>query len=111
MDQLVICDAGFPIPEGTNRIDLALKLGYPSFFEVLDVVLEELEVEKIIIAEEVENISPKCYREILNRFPNTPIETIRHEEFKKQSTRAKGIIRTGECVPYSNIILVSGVVF
>lgn len=111
MDQLVICDAGFPIPEETNRIDLALKLGYPSFFEVLDVVLEELEVEKIIIADEVENISPKCYREILNRFPNTPIETIRHEEFKKQSTQAKGIIRTGECVPYSNIILVSGVVF
>lgn len=110
-DQLVICDAGFPIPEETKRIDLALKLGSPSFFEVIDAILEELEVEKVIVADEIENISPECYQKILKRFPNTPVVTIPHEDFKKQSNQAKGIVRTGECVPYSNIILVSGVIF
>ena len=37
------------------------------------------------------------------------VEMIPHTEFKKRSKRVKGIIRTGEFTPYSNIILISGV--
>ena len=34
-DTLAIGDCGLPIPEDTERIDLALKPGVPSFMEVL----------------------------------------------------------------------------
>jgi D-ribose pyranase len=39
------------------------------------------------------------------------LELVSHEEFKKLTSAAKAIIRTGECTPYTNIILQSGVNF
>lgn len=110
-DQLVICDAGFPIPSQSKRIDLALKPGLLPFLEVLDTVLQELEVEKIIIAEEMKQESPNQLEKMIKRFPNLPAEFVPHVEFKEKSKQAKGIVRTGECIPYSNIILVAGVTY
>ena len=34
-DTIAVGDCGLPIPDETERIDLALKLGVPSFMEVL----------------------------------------------------------------------------
>lgn len=64
MDTVVIADAGLPIPDETQRIDLALTGGVPGFLETLLVVLEELQVEKAIIAEEMINTSPEMYKQI-----------------------------------------------
>jgi D-ribose pyranase len=36
---------------------------------------------------------------------------VTHDEFKQLSKGARAIVRTGECSPYANIILVAGVVF
>ena len=36
---------------------------------------------------------------------------IGHEEFKNMTKESKAVVRTGECTPYANIILKSGVVF
>jgi D-ribose pyranase len=36
---------------------------------------------------------------------------LNHEALKTLSQRAKAIVRTGECEPYSNIALIAGVVF
>jgi D-ribose pyranase len=111
-DTIVVTDAGLPIPENvTHRIDLALKEGIPGFLETLDTVLSELEVEKIILAEEVQTISPKMNEEIVKRFPNIPIEYVPHVEFKQQTKQARGLIRSGEFTPYANVILVAGVVY
>jgi D-ribose pyranase len=110
-DQIVICDAGYPIPIDAFRIDLAVKLNLPHFFDVLDTVLEELIVEKVIIAEEAEVKSPLVKQNILSRFPNTAVEKIQHEAFKVTALKSKAYVRTGECTPYSNIILVAGVCF
>ena len=35
----------------------------------------------------------------------------KHEEFKKITRESEAIVRTGECSPYANVILKSGVVF
>jgi D-ribose pyranase len=111
-DMIVVSDAGLPIPENvTHRIDLALKEGVPGFLETLDTVLTELEVEKVILAEEVKSISSEMNEEILKRFPNIPVEYVPHVEFKKISKSARGIIRSGEFTPYANVILVAGVVY
>ena len=52
-DQIVVCDAGFPIPSHVERIDLSLIPGVPSFLATLETVLIELKVERVYYAEEI----------------------------------------------------------
>lgn len=63
-DTIVISDAGLPIPNEDQRIDLALLPGQPSFMEVLEAVLTEMEVEKITIASEMKIKNLKLYEKI-----------------------------------------------
>ena len=110
-DSLTIGDCGLPIPNEVNRIDLALKYGVPTFLETLDTVLEELCVEEIVIANEIIENNEAIHNEILKRFENIKVTYVSHEEFKNQTKESKAVVRTGECSPYANIILKSGVVF
>lgn len=110
-DSLVIADAGLPIPDDVNRIDLALKEGVPSFLVTLEVILSEMQVEKAIIALEIKEKSPTIEKRIIELLGNVPVEYISHENFKLETNTAKAIIRTGEFSPFANIILLSGVVF
>ena len=110
-DTLVIADAGLPIPAQTVRIDLALTEGIPSFVDTLRAVLGEMCVERAIIAEEVLTAAPHIRDLIGELLGDVPVETLPHEAFKVQTHEARAVIRTGECTPYANIILVSGVVF
>ena len=110
-DTLTIGDCGLPIPQEVDRIDLALKHGVPTFLETLDTVLDELCVEEITIASEIKENNEEMYKELLKRFENVVIKEVCHEEFKEMTKNSKAIIRTGECSPYANVILKSGVVF
>ncbi len=110
-DCLAIADAGLPIPETTERIDLALTAGIPSFLETLDAVLSEFQVEKIFLAEEIQAKNATLLAAIRQRFPQTPIVFISHEALKKELPHCKGVIRSGECTPFANVLLQSGVVF
>jgi D-ribose pyranase len=111
LDTLVIADAGLPIPLETQRIDLALTRGTPGFLETLRVVLEELQVERAIVAEEMISTSIEIYEQLQKMLPGILIETISHTEFKNRTKSARAVVRTGEFTPYANIILVAGVVF
>ena len=106
-DKLSIGDAGMPVPFGTEKIDLAVSNGLPSFLSVL----EELEVQSIELAEEIKTMNPEILEKIKLLLPDTPISFIPHEEMKKDLNNCHAFIRTGEMSPYANIILVSGVVF
>lgn len=108
-DQIVIADCGLPIPAGVPCIDLAVKLGTPSFLDILEVVLDDLAVEKAFVAEEIITNNSHTHAVIASKV--SPIETVPHEQFKQLTKHAKVIIRTGEATPYANIILQSGVIF
>lgn len=110
-DTVVIADAGLPIPNGPQRIDLALTKGVPAFLKTLEVVLSEMQVERAIIAEEMMSVIADLQPAIQKRLGDVPIEMVPHSRFKDQTKSAKAIIRTGEFTPYANIILVAGVVF
>lgn len=110
-DRFVIGDAGLPVPDGVRYIDLALTRGIASFIDTLQVVLSELQVERIIVAEETQRVSPHVWEAIQRLLPTVPVEWVSHEEFKRQTAQARAFIRTGEFTPYANIILVAGVVF
>lgn len=64
LDTLVIADAGLPIPDGTMRIDLALTQGVPGAVQTLRDVLDEMQVEKVILAEEVKEHNPGFLAEV-----------------------------------------------
>lgn len=112
-DRLVICDSGLPVPRRGEVVDLALTANIPRFLEVLDVVLQELEVERIVIAREMEERNEGLYRTMLDRFGGLEVQRVPHETFK-QMTRDEGniaFVRTGEATPYANVILIAGVTF
>ncbi len=118
-DTLTVGDCGLPVPNGVQRIDLAVTKGLPEFIPVLSAVLEELFIEKIILAEEILKINPGLNNEVIKLIKESEkegkktieIEYIVHEEFKKLTAQSKAVIRTGEYKAYANIILVSGVTF
>ena len=126
-DMLVLTDRGFPFPrhEYTTCIDLSIGRGMPKVVDVLKVVLEELEIEGVIIANETKTISPATYKEftdviagIKNKGNAIVEENIPHPDFKDmvlngalERREVKGFVKCGEFTPYANIILVSGVDF
>jgi len=110
-DRIVICDAGLPIPDEVTRIDLAVVPGLPSFFEVVQAVLLEMQVEKAIFAAELMAAQPDVYSGLQATLPDVELDSVSHAEFKELTKAAKAIIRTGECTPYANVILQAGVTF
>lgn len=114
-DTLAIGDCGLPIPDETERIDLTLKLGVPSFMEVLEVVTKEMKIEKVVLAEEIREKNPKIHEEILNLVNEIGMDCefvyVSHENLKAQTKTCKAVIRTGETTPYANIILQSACLF
>lgn len=112
-DTLTIGDAGLPIPEGVQRIDLAVKLGLPGFRDVLETVLSEMKIQKATIASEIAQVNPELYEYLKDRIARegAQLVLIPHEELKRQSASSKAVIRTGECKAYANVILESNVTF
>ncbi|MBS4208156.1 D-ribose pyranase [Bacillus sp. FJAT-50079] len=110
-DWIVIGDAGLPVPEDVKKIDLSLKIGIPSFVEVLQEIVLDMEVESVIVAEEIKKENTEQLKNIEKIIGNKPIHFVSHAEFKIKTRFAKTIIRTGEATPFSNIILQAGVIF
>lgn len=111
-DMIAIADAGLPVPDGVVKIDLALKLGTPSFREVVEAIAEDMVIEKIIVAEEIHEGNPVAMQFITEKFGEEAIDSsVSHEQFKVLTRQVKAVIRTGEATPYANCILQSGVHF
>ena len=110
-DSLAIGDCGLPIPEDTKRIDIALIRNIPTFIDTLKGVLEELQIEEVILAEEMKIMSLELYEETIKVIGNVKVILVSHEQFKDKLKKCKAVVRTGEQTPYANIILKSGVVF
>ena len=114
-DRIAIGDCGLPIPEETERIDLALRLGTPRFMEVLEAVLDDMVIEKVVMAEEIKENNPILLAEIQNllkeRELQVPVEFISHAQLKEETKSCRAVIRSGENTPYANIILQSACIF
>lgn len=116
LDEIVIADAGLPVPPGVPVIDLAVSPGIPGFFDVFDALSTELIVEQAVFAEEA---SAELSTRIEAKLAHWEEETgkrigrfrVSHEAFKSRTQRARAVVRTGEVTPYANLILVSSVPF
>ena len=112
-DCLCIGDCGLPIPDEVERIDLALAFGEPTFMRTLEIVVGDMKVEKIILAEEIKIQNPTVLQQVEALFAqqNVEVEFVSHVELKEKTRDCKAVIRTGEITPYANIILQSGCIF
>ena len=108
-DCIMIADCGLPIPEGVKRIDLALKLGQPSFMDVYTEISKHMAIASATVAEEMQHHNSLLFENLKEDFSD--FKTVSHDELKGQSHNVKAIIRTGEATPYANIILQSDVLF
>lgn len=118
-DEITIGDAGLPIDESVQRIDLALTQGIPSFLDTVRVILSEMQVQAVLLANEFAQVSPDLHSELLSELHREQqktgqpiaIEYLSHDEFKTRTVASRAVVRTGECTPYANVIFQSGVVF
>lgn len=111
-DMILIADAGMPAPrEGSVEcIDLALTPGTPSISATLVALISEMQVESHIVARET-LLREDTWIDTLKTLPIGDKRVVSHAELKQLSAQARAYVRTGECTPYANVILVSGVTF
>lgn len=107
-DYFTVCDKGFPVPSGPERIDLALVEGIPTVLDVLRAIHAEFIIDRVVITTEMEQVSPERVAELQALLGDIPLEVIPHIAFKRLAETGKATIRTADTVPYANLIVVSG---
>ena len=107
-DYFTICDRGFPVPEGPQRIDLALVDDIPTVLDVLAALVAEWSIDRVLITHEMDAISPDRVAEMRALLGDVPFERVSHGQLKRLAQSARATVRTGDTVPYANIIVVSG---
>jgi D-ribose pyranase len=109
-DLLLVCDAGFPIPNDVQRIDLAIAQDLPDLRTVLSLIREELITERVVVATEMAEFNAPLYEWLREHFAEAQFDERPHQEMLSRiAGEAKAIVRTGAFDPWGNIGLVSGV--
>ena len=86
-DLFMIGDAGMPIPEDVEVVDLVLTAGVPTFKQVMDAVLEETCVEGYYLAHEIKEFNPELEDYIKESLKDAEAEIYasrRSEEVQRQ---------------------------
>lgn len=109
LNAIAIVDGPFPSYPNVEIVDLAVKKGFPTIPQILDLILPELELSSVVMAKEFEaKVEKATVDSYLSHLKGIPIQIIDHEDFKVQVGRTLGIIHTGDPIPYSSVILKSG---
>lgn len=109
-DLILVVDAGFPIPSGANRIDLAVTENLPDLRTVLRLIADEIVVEGVVRADDVTTNNPLLDEWLHATFDGAEFTTRTHAEVLGELARqAKAIVRTGAFEPWGNVGLFCGV--
>lgn len=116
MDEVVVADAGLPTPQGVQVIDLSITPNLPTLFQVLQTLKSETVIEGMVHATDCNTDLAGKIEEARYDWQNAQgqpiaLQSIAHSMFKSRTKTARAIIRTGDCTPYANVILISGVAF
>jgi D-ribose pyranase len=109
-DIMIVCDAGFPIPNSAWRVDLAVIEDVPDLETVLTAISQEFVAEKVAYAAEMADNNPVLLEKVNRIFPDSDLSTLPHQQIlSEMAAKAKVIVRTGAFDPWGNILLYSGV--
>jgi D-ribose pyranase len=107
-DFIVLADKGFPIPDDIKRINLGFAENQPTILEVLKTLSVEMDIDRIIVTNEMEDISPTRLEELKATYPDILFEKVTHNDMKELTAQSKGAVKTGDSCSYANLIVVSG---
>ena len=106
---LVIADRGFPFWPQIETIDIALIDDIPRVIEVLLAIRKNFVPVQAFMAEEfLSSNTPQTQSAYAAALQGVPTHYEPHVALKKRVPLAIGLIRTGDTVQYSNLILESG---
>lgn len=109
-DIMIVCDAGFPIPNSAWRVDMALIQDVPDLQTVLSAISQELVVEQVAYAAEMAVNNAPLKEKVHKIFADADFTTFPHATIlTEMAAKAKVIVRTGAFDPWGNILLYSGV--
>lgn len=105
---LVIADRGFPFWPQLETIDLSLVDDVPTVAQIVDALLPHYVFGRAYAAEEFAQVNPPERFAVLRaRLGSVPLTLEPHVAFKRRVPGAIGLIRTGDTIPYANLILES----
>lgn len=108
-DELVVGDAGLPVPSGVEAIDLLWSRGEPGFVPVLTAIAAEGVFESAVAAMELTDAAVRAA--VTSLFRASALSFVTHDELKERCRGARAVVRTGEATPYANVVLRAGVPF
>ena len=108
-EKLMICDAGFPVPEGAVLVDVSLAEGVPTVEQVLRALCGEMLFEAVAFPEVFTQFHSDLYERILEKFVNQKKQIVPNEDWAAfaEAPDVRLYIRTGDVLPCSNLILTS----
>jgi D-ribose pyranase len=106
---LVIADRGFPFWPHIETVDISLLDDVPTVLQALAAVRSNFNITQAYMAREFrQHNTSAVQKQFAGAFTGVPLKFEPHVEFKKRVPHAIGLIRTGDTIPYANLILISG---
>lgn len=107
-DEMMVCDAGFAIPNGIRTVDISFSENKPTVPEVLEELRRHFSVERVVISADTQEKMPTRFQELAEAFDNVQIDVVPQAELRARAKGVKAIVRTGDFSAFSNVLLVSG---
>jgi D-ribose pyranase len=105
---LVIADRGFPFWPGLETVDISLVDGLPTVLQVLNAIRANFVIGNAWMAKEfLKHNDAKTRAAFAAALRGIHVAHENHVTFKKRVPLAIGLIRTGDIVPYANVIIES----
>ena len=106
---LVIADRGFPFWPQVETLDLSVCNDIPTVLQVLAALRADFHAVQAYMAREFLKHNTAGARDAFAKgLAGIPTRHEPHVEFKRRVPAAIGLIRTGDTIPYANMILISG---
>lgn len=104
---LVIADRGFPFWSQIETVDLSLVDDVPTVLQVFDALAANFVIGRVWAAREFKTHNAAAHLAALQKRAGRRLVFEPHLAFKKRVPSAIGLIRTGDTIPYANLILES----
>ena len=106
---LVIADRGFPFWPQVDTLDLSVCNDIPTVLQVLAALRADFHAVQAYMAREfLKHNTAGARNAFAKGLAGIPTRHEPHVEFKRRVPAAIGLIRTGDTIPYANMILISG---
>ncbi len=104
---LVIADRGFPFWPQLETVDLSLVDDVPTVLQVYDAIAANFVIGRVFAAKEFKVHNSAATLAALQKRTGSRLQFEPHLAFKRRVPQAIGLIRTGDTIPYANLILES----